>query len=549
MSITRRAIGDLDQASVQAILTDMQARLQAAFPGIDFRRGVYHDRVLYLAAVLAAGDQDLIDRIVRSQSLYDIALDPELADDELVDRVLSNFRVARKAGSAAGGTITIVMSQAYPTTVQLAATFTIGDVQVRATQATAVRLSSAQVTADSDRVLVRQPDGNYAFTISAQAVEAGTAGMLRRGATAVPDDPPPYFVRAYVQDDWGGGADTEDNATLIARLQAGIAAPTFSNRITTAAMIVGQPQFADIRALSFIGAGDVELGRARHTIFPIGLSGYCDVYVRAGALPQRTTLTKTATLVQKTANGGVWQFEIARDDAPGFYEVLQIIRAGGDPSTNGYGIVSDVRGIDTVGVASPPDMKYPLEAAYSAFQTAVIQFLDGDTPTGGLTVSSSTRDYSVTVGGQVKLADLQAYLSSRKVTWPSGDVLVRGAIPCRVRLQFNVYVRPGTAAIDAGAIARRLADTVNATGFVGQLYSSTLIEAISDLIPPGAALGPIDMFGKIRRPDGKALYVRDPVLLTLPNDPGGSVTPRTAIFILDEADVSVNVTNVALPEV
>lgn len=547
--IARTPISDLDPDLVAALQADMTARLQAAFPALDFRRGVYHDRIVYLSAILAADEQALVDAIQQSGSLLDIQANPDLADPTLVDRVLSNYRVERIAGAAASGPLTIVVATLAPLTIPAGMTFAIGAVQVATSAVTAVRVDASQVTSAGDRVLARQPDGTYAFTLTATAVAVGIAGMLRRGAAAVPDAPPPNFVKAFIPSDWSGGADGETNAQLVARFQAGIAAPVFSNRTNVAAMLKAVPAFAGLRGLSIIGAGDVELLRSRHGLFPVSLPGYCDVYVRAAALPLATVVRKTATLVAKTADGGVWQFSVGRDDAPGFYEVAQVLRAGDDPTRPGYEVTSDVRGVDLSGTGHLPDVREAVEAAYSRYQTAVIQFLDTDTPAGTLTLGTATAAYDVVLRGQPLLAGLQDYLSGRGVSWPGGDVLVRGALPCTLRLNFTVYVQPNSPALDTAAVASTLADLVNGQGFVGQLYASSLIDAVAALLPPGAAIGPLDMFGVVRRPDGTTLLLRDGTVLTIPTEASTGVTPRTAIFILDPADVAVSVANLALPEV
>ena len=547
MTIARQPVANLDPAVVATLQADMTARLQVAFPNLDFRRGVFHDRVLYLSAVLAADEENLISNVQQAMSLLDIQANPALADPALVDSVLSNFRISRIQGGTASGQIMIVVSALSPLTLPSGMTFTAGSVQIVTTQVTAVRTSSSQVVAASDQVLSPQPDGTYVFTLQAAAVAVGTAGMLTRGTAVIPDQPPPNFVKAYVPSDWSGGSNTETNAALMARLQAGIAAPGLSNRSNITALVLSQ--FPGVVNMSIIGSGDPELNRARRGLFPISLPGYCDIYVRSASLPLQTVLSKTATFIGETPQGGIWQFALTAADAPGFYRVTQILSVGADPAAAGYGILSDVRGFDLSGTGMLPDVELPTEGTYSAFQTAVIQFLDTSTPTAGLVVGASTATYTVVTVGQPQLAAIQTYLSSRQRSSPSGDILVKGAVPCNLRLNFVAYVAPGNPAPDTNALAQTLAQTVNALGFAGRLFASTLIDAMASALPAGTALGPLDMFGQIRRPDGRILSLRDSAVLVVPSDPTNYVTPRTVVFVLDPADVSISVQTLTTPEI
>jgi hypothetical protein len=52
------------------------------------------------------------------------------------------------------------------------------------------------------------------------------------------------------------------------------------------------------------------------------------------------------------------------------------------------------------------------------------------------------------------------------------------------------------------------------------------------------------MFGRIRRPDGTADFVRDNTILRLPSDYQRLVTGRTTVFLTAPEDVAVSVVSV-----
>jgi hypothetical protein len=78
---------------------------------------VFHDLVLYFNSVLNAAIQENIDRVLKSNSLQAISADPTLADDTIVDQVLSNFNLTRKDGTPASGAATVILSFPETTTV------------------------------------------------------------------------------------------------------------------------------------------------------------------------------------------------------------------------------------------------------------------------------------------------------------------------------------------------------------------------------------------------------------------------------------------------
>jgi hypothetical protein len=283
-----------------------------------------NDLVLGLAGTLFAAVDQQVALLQRSQSLLAISEDPAGASDDAVDAVLSNFRVTRGPGAAASGSATIVVTQKAPLIIPSGPAFSANGVTLATSEAYAVRADAATVLGPGDLVLSPIGSGQYAVTVPVSATAPGVAGMLKRGASLVPGFSIPYLHAAYVESDFTGGVDAESNADLLARLGEGLAAKAWSNRVNIAALIRSQPAFARCLQVSIIGAGDAELTRAAHSIFPILLPGRSDVYPRTAQLPTSLTLQVEATLVRKAAGGGLWQFDLGRDDAPGFYQVDRV---------------------------------------------------------------------------------------------------------------------------------------------------------------------------------------------------------------------------------
>lgn len=543
---------NLDETRVSQVRDQVLTLMQEAFPDVQFDRGVIRQVLLRLFASATVGIVDENVEIYRqSTSLSLIEANPELADDELVDLVLANHRITRQSGATAAGTLTILLDRLTPVVIPSGARFEASGTTFVTESAYAAKTSSANVVLSTDRLLTDLGNGTWAFNISVVAETEGTAGMLRRGTVVTPTGTIPAFSSAYAESDFAGGVVEETNADLIQRLKDGDSIKALSNRTTDLALVRSQSAFASLLALSEVGYGDPEMQRDQHWIFPLSGGGRVDWYVRPQALPQAVTLTKTATLVEITAAGGIWQFSVGLDDAPGFYVADRVALPTAAATDEGFEVTEVVRDKDLATYAAgwQPDIETAEEAAFSRYQTAIVRFLDTATDTDGLTIYSASQDYSVTLLQMLDIDTLQAFVGDRGTRPPTCDILVKAAIPCFVTASFAVHKRATQDDPDTDAMAQALADFVNAQGFAGRLYASSLAEIAHSFLSGGMALSRIDLRGTLHCPDGSLERLQSLEVLTVPDMPEVFVSGRTVIFILDPLDVSIGVTTVDISEV
>ncbi len=354
-----------------------------------------------------------------------------------------------------------------------------------------------------------------------------------------PVSPSPRFVTAFAATDFTGGTATELNDELLARLEQGIAAKVMQGRSNIVALIKSQEAFAETLHYSIIGFGNPEMSRDQHWIWPSGGGGRVDIYARTAALPQSVSVAKTATLVEKRADGGIWQFPLVRTDAPGFYDVVKVLLPA---TTNDDGFLTtfDQRGFDLEADGFVPDIVNAAEAAYTAYQTAVIRFLDTVTPVTSLAIGA-TADYVAIVRAMPLIGELQDFCGAAGSRNLAGDVLVKAPVPCLLSINCEIQQAAGETAPDLDAIANDLADTVNNMPFPGQLNVSLVADVIHNYLTLRQAVGPIVLHGKIRRPDGTVIYVRDTAVLRIPEAASAGVTGRTTAIILYPEDVGIRV--------
>jgi hypothetical protein len=543
MSLDIPTLSTLSTTDVAARLALIQAAVAELAPSYERRRGVLHDVVLSLHATLDTAINQAVTDATSAYSLAAILEDPTLATDEAVDALVSNYRVTRRAAAVAAGNVTVVVSTLTPLVVSAGTTFTTDSAVLVVTDTITARTSSGLVVDDTDRLLNAAGDGTYYFSVPVEAQTAGAAGNVTTGTDVTMDPAPTNLVRAYAQD-MTGGADAETNDALLTRLLSGAAIRSYGSRSSLQGLL--EASMSGVTAVSVVGAGDAEQLRDRHGLIPVSSGGKVDVYVRTATLYQQLVLTVTATLVSKVGSVGTWQFGINRDDAPGFYEIEKILLPDQLLTATGFAPSQDTRGYDlTLDADLPyaPDIVTATEAIYSAYQTAVVQFVDTQTNATALTPGTATAEYQVVVRLLPDLLLAQQTVSARAHRPAGGDILARAPVPVFVRASFNLNVATSAAEPDLAAVREACAAAVNAGGFASKLPASVVSRAAL-LVVPTAQVTALSLSGRLRPADGSVINLSGTDALTLTEDSETLVSGRTVCYFLDPSAVTVTIVRV-----
>jgi len=540
MAITVSSLSELSADKVNSMVATLAQLMQEKHPEVELTRGVFHDLVLYFNGLLNAAMQENVDRILQSKSLLTITQNPALADTTLVDQVLSNYNLTRDTGTPATGVITVIFNLAVSTVILNTSTFAASAVQFTPTDTFTILPPGAKPVNSTDRVMVPVGDGTYAANIAVVATTSGLAGNIKRGTKLQPTFVPNNVLSIFATSDFISGRDPLTNAEYIAKLSAGLAAKTIGSRKSYEAVIYGQSAFKNTLHLSVLGCGDVEQQRDQHGLFPISGGGKVDIYAQTNSYAQTIDHLLDAVFIGPSTNGGIWQVTFDRDTAPGFYEVSRISKPT-DTTSSGFAVVNDVRGADLAAADFVPDIQLLAESAYTRYQTAVIQFEDTSTPTGPLVPNVTKAKYTVTTVGLPLIAEMSDFMTDHNVRPRGTDILVKAAVPCFTKIAFQIRTEVNVTLADAttAAIKAAVVAAVAKVGFSGQLHASLITGAAQQFLTGRQAVSAVDMFGRIRRPDGAVTYVRDSALLTAPDDPARLVTGRTVAFLVGPDDISI----------
>jgi hypothetical protein len=533
-------LADLSPEEVAQHKEKILSDVTAENPTLYLKRGLFADLLVHYQSVLTAQRQRNVQDYLNARSLQAITENPALAAEGIVDDILSNFRVTRKLGAKAVGNVVIVVSSSVTVTIAQGSVFESNGQRFIAPTVYVASIDAVPGAGSGARPLAATGDGRWSFTISVEAEEEGAA-TVRKDSLVLPLVAPPNFVTSYAATDFASGFLPQTNDELLSILQTGPAAKAPSNRTNMQAMLIAVDEFARVGAMSIIGFGDAEMLRDAHWIMPVSGGGRCDWYIRTQEALFRASLTKTATLVEKaTDNRGIWQVALDRNDAPGFYEVINIRPAGSLVFAGGYAVVLDERGLDLSGDGFIPDIATVAEGAYSRFQTAVIRFKDTDVAVADLAIGA-TASYSFEVREMPLIGAIQDFVSERDTRSYGADCLVKAPVPCFVSLGMTIYRRSGDIDPDVAAIKEALCTEVNNTPFVGQIYASRLYDIIHGHLHNDQTVSALDLLGRLRYPDGEIVILRDTEKIVVPDDAARMVSFRTVQFFLSPEDVAISV--------
>jgi hypothetical protein len=548
MGVSVTDLTTLDQTVVDQFDAQLVSMIQGYDPTVEVRDGVLHDLLVRLHAVLDAATQTNIDRIRQANSLKAINANPALADNDIVDACLSNYNLTRNPGVKATGRVTVTLDAQVGVVVPSSTTFTFGGRVCRPVRSYAARTSASSILTDQD-VLLTPVGANYAFDIEVQDTAVGTAGNIARGTLAVVDPQPAHFVKANAKDDFAGGVDAETTQSLLTKLAAGMAVEAWSGRTTIESLLRKQAAFQNVRALSVIGFGDVEMLRDQHQIWPGSTGGRVDLYLRSQALYQTKSLDVEATLISKVGGLGTWQFGLDLDAAPGFYEVAKVLLPTIDPAATGFAITSDVRSLDLVSPPSdtvpPPDLVTAVEGVYSRFQAAVLQFADNATDATSLAIGA-TKSYVAVTRVMPLVAEVQTFLDNPDRRPPASDVLVKAPIPCFVGVTATIEYDAAGATPDETTVQQAVADSINSLGFTGRLSRSLVEQAIRAVVPNLLAVTAFGLTGRLRKPNGTTTSLSDNQQLVIATDAPSMVSARSVNFYSEAGDVDLTFSGISV---
>ncbi len=531
MNLTLDQIDETKLADAKAYL---RAFLKETYPSMDLEAGrVFHDLLLQPGAEILALTQQQQQNLLNSNSLLQVTRNPDLADAEALDRILSNYMTYRKMGTYASGRVTIIVNNDATTTVGA------GD-QFMANGLTFVTVqpfigTTGALSTQYSRRMVQRADGSYSFTIDVVAEAAGSQYMLKQDTRISWTQASANYVDSLVESDFVDGTDTETNEQLITSMQEGISVKVLAGRVNISALL--REQFSSVIDVSIVGNGDGEM--KRDLVFGVSTGGKVDIYSRTASQPVTRVLEKDCTLVDRDEK--IFKVVFGRDDYPGFYDVMSIRPLVGN-TQGSLEKLSETRAVDTSGFSyTVPLIPNQEDGVYTRYQTTLITFKD---PAADITdmVAGDTAGYNFDVVGVPDIDLIQDFVADRSRRAPTADYLVKAPIPMFVAINLVVGYTQDDGEVPVDAVKLAVVNAVNGIGFsMGRLPASLVIDAAQGQLTGNMAVrSPVNMVGAIRKPDGGSEPIRSQHELVIPYLPDGMISQRTVCMYTTTDSVSVS---------
>lgn len=506
----------------ERVASQLQLILQAENPDIDVSPGtvLYELTVKPNASILAKQEMGL-DVLRDNMSLVQV-LDQETPDQVMVDRLLSNFNVARREGERATGTLSIFTRSRQNVVIPPNQRFWCGGIELQPDRAY-VGVSGSILPNDTDSFSYVQTreysTGVYVFTIGAVTVDV-MVSVLSTGqiCTAVP--PIPQVTSVETASTFSGGSLTESTAALLTRARTNINAHVLTGRDNIRAFLTDNTEL-DVLDAAVFGMGDALV--LRDNRYGVSGGGAVDAYVRTELVPASVTATLTGTADADY----LWTIEIPAATYPGAYGVVSIR----------YRQLAITEFTEVFGFTTAPTAPYMAEVAharYSMYQTLSVQFTAWDLP-----LNETSLDFEVTVMYMPGLVELQQFVEQPEVRGYGFDLLVKGAVPVTVSLDVTIRYWRGLDAPEAAEFQVAIANMINGK-LIGDEYlqSSDVVYACKRLFPQGEVAMPVQLFGRTWVPAGGSIYAHNDAYLKVPELDG--LTYQNAFFACFPSNVNVS---------
>lgn len=532
MTIAVTSLDELSESDIKAQQTLLSSLLAEKYPEIDFQRGVFHDLVCYLNAVFSAKTALELEKWKNSRSLLAITQNPELADDDSVDHILSNYNITRKTGKTASGKVMLEFSKDINYIIPSGFTLTYNDLTFKTTKSYSISPSGV-ARASADVALSALSSGNYGCLISVTADSAGSSGCLKKNTVLSANSSYSTLVTAYAYDDFIGGEDTETNEAVISRLSAGLATPTWGNRRNIESLLRNSEDFPSLVDVSVVGFGDEEMLRDQMTIFPVSCGGKTDIYVKPCPYMSTVTFEDSATVIETDGINVKWMIPIQSAWLPGAWRAISVFPTDSDAQLAECTIVSQE-------IESTDDRYADSEVALSAYQRIVLTFKTQSTYFSSKTVGSDA-SFTITVEGFPLIDSLQDTLSTRELVPVASDVLVKGAVPCLVSPTVHIKANSGVEVTEEQikAIRESLTSYINSTGFAETITTAQLAILVQAQLIQGQITTRIQLTGAILAPNNFVWRETSASKLTIPYYPLNGVTSATTVFMSSEDYVDI----------
>lgn len=447
---------------------------------------------------------------------------------DVITNMASNYLVSRNSGMLATGNLKVSYTNNYDKYIQADTIFVHTATGLTYTNTTAYQ-ASATLNTTGYLNIYKQSEGVYYILIPVVATAVGSAYQVSNGSTfsLQTSNSFPNLVNITAFGNFTSGKNAESDKEVIARISSSLTNKGMTSELSILSKL--SSVYPSVRAVSIVGAGDVEMTRSKQNAFGINTFGMADVYVRTTNGVNSTTLVVSGT----KSSTGVWMLYIDYSVLAGFYNVTNI-----QPDNSNYvgtiAVTNTAYGYSSIVGEVNNTLNNSTEARYTQYQICTLTLAYSE-PT--IVSIGDTQNFYVTFSTQPYIRECQTILNDRTTRIAAADYLVKSAIPCFVSLLVRLEKKTNTT-VDVNLIKQDIFNYINGLEFGADIYASSIIDICHNYKNVKRVVTPISMTGLLLAPDGTSATITATDVLSVDGAITGITSKMTGFFTSYGADNS-----------
>lgn len=542
------SLADISQNSVFEAQQWLIPILAKRFPGVNFSSGATYGLIVVPHAIACGAVQELLNRVKQSQSLY-TASQAEHIDEETIKALLDNFDIALKQEDYAAGSVRISLTADSYTHIRAGTAFVdpLGQV-FRASDDVFAYPTTYAGALGTNETKLEKIGAYYYFSVPVTAEKPGKSGNISQDTVLTCVLSIPFLHGIAAETTFTGGRDTETIAEARSRVYLSRNAAVLGGNLQLLNYFKLKAQENDdlafldaVISVSRIGAHSPFMMRDRRGIFPISTGGKEDIYVKTTKYPDYKLVKAPALLIDILPSGdGVWKTTLGRNHVAGAYHVAAVYRLS--DTTNGYNVTDLTVLPDTTsgGIPFIPDVESGPEAAFSAFQSFSVQFVDTNTPVTNEQIGVRTQEYLFKVVFAPHIFEIQSFLCSQDVWPPFLDFLVRACLPAYASV--TIFISNSISDELKQTIQREVSEYIGNLPIGNTIYTSQIASIVRPLLPETVVIDHISIAGTIYDIHGGQLTLpASNTYISIPTNLLLGISPATVGWFIQDSNITFQV--------
>ena len=478
-----------------------------------------------------------IEEYNKSRTLYD-ALNNN-GNEKVVDALLSNFLVSRRAGNKAKGTIRIsVENYDVNQSITKSNTFTTPD-GLRFFPISDYTITNTPTIVSEVEIFQSNIGNSGYFMVDVVAEDVGEIYNIKKDSQLEYSGSIDGLISAISLNQFSGGESNESNQSVYNRIISSLSARNMTSPLAIDQSI--KDNFPSTITTSSHGVSSDYMKRNAHNFFGVKSGCFCDVYVKNSYAPKVKEIHAIASKIESGTYAGKFIVSILKDDFPGHYDVLSVRPITTNKVIGSYEIVKKTRRLTTFS-KTQNEIHTIAEAAFSRYSGTDVIFTES--PSSGLDEIAVMCE----VSGLEDIDKIQTFANSGGSQTALIDTLIKACVPCFISIEpITIRVTSDSTVTEASVVAEIASYILSVDPLQDKLRADIIVSKISAMNGVIGVDLPIRINASIMVPseESENISVSTISTLVIPSFPSKFVGPETIGFFVNDGSINVTVIRVS----